>query len=142
MKHLFPGLELGRSTRDALDEALRETGVDADLVTLDPDDAGALARACDQPGAHVIVPADAARETGALVTAEEGWIDGGLGSAVAELLDPRHPVPVEHIGLDEGDATPGGADALLAHGLTAAHIMGAAHDAMERKASPRGDGTR
>ena len=40
-----------------------------------------------------------ARETGAIVTAENHSIHGGLGGAVAELLAERHPVPVLRIGV-------------------------------------------
>ena len=42
---------------------------------------------------------DAAKETGAIVTAEEHQIIGGLGSAVAEVLVGHHPVPMERIGV-------------------------------------------
>ena len=40
-----------------------------------------------------------AQETGAIVTAENHSIHGGLGGAVAELLSERHPVPVLRIGV-------------------------------------------
>ncbi|MGI6553040.1 MAG: transketolase family protein [Bacillota bacterium] len=40
-----------------------------------------------------------ARETGLLVTAEEHNIIGGLGSAVAELVSEKYPVPVHRVGL-------------------------------------------
>ncbi len=42
---------------------------------------------------------DAAKETGAIVTAEEHQIIGGLGSAVTEVLANHYPVPVERIGV-------------------------------------------
>ncbi len=42
---------------------------------------------------------DAAREAGFVVTAEEHTIIGGLGSAVAETLSDRYPVPVKRLGL-------------------------------------------
>ncbi len=74
--------------------------------------------------------AAAARETGALVTAEEARVQGGLGSAVARVVTVRHPVPMEHLGLDEGAG--GGPETLLRRGLTAAHVMGAVHDVLER----------
>lgn len=64
----------------------------------------------------------AARETGAIVTAEEGIIYGGLGSAVAELVSQHHPVPMRIMGVP--DLAPTGSTAfLLEHfGLTAAGI--------------------
>lgn len=53
---------------------------------------------------HTIKPIDAdliekcAKETGAIVSAEEHSIYGGLGSAVSEVLAERYPVPMEFIG--------------------------------------------
>ncbi len=53
---------------------------------------------------HTIKPIDAeiitkaAKETGAIVTAEEHNIIGGLGSAVAEVLAENYPVPMERVG--------------------------------------------
>ena len=43
--------------------------------------------------------AQAAEETGALVTAEEGSIVGGLGGAVAEALADCYPAPLERVGM-------------------------------------------
>ncbi|HZX20950.1 MAG TPA: transketolase family protein, partial [Clostridia bacterium] len=54
---------------------------------------------------HTIKPIDenliieAAGETGAIVTAEEHNIIGGLGSAVAEVIGENYPVPLERIGI-------------------------------------------
>jgi transketolase len=54
---------------------------------------------------HTIKPLDkelvlrCARETGAIVTAEEHSIYGGLGSAAAETLSEEFPVPMEFVGL-------------------------------------------
>jgi len=54
---------------------------------------------------HTIKPMDertiirAAKTTGAVVTAEEHQIDGGMGSAVAEILARNFPVPIEFIGV-------------------------------------------
>jgi transketolase len=44
---------------------------------------------------------DAARETGAIVTAEEHQISGGLGGAVAEVIVKNHPIPMEFIGMHD-----------------------------------------
>ena len=41
----------------------------------------------------------AARETGAIVTAEESNVLGGLGGAVAEVLGERWPVPLRRVGI-------------------------------------------
>ncbi|OEG70028.1 hypothetical protein ATZ36_06435 [Candidatus Endomicrobiellum trichonymphae] len=54
---------------------------------------------------HTVKPIDektiitAARECGAVVTAEEHQIYGGFGSAVAEVLVKNYPVPVEMVGV-------------------------------------------
>ncbi len=56
---------------------------------------------------HTIKPLDkeavvaAAVETGAVVTAEEANVLGGLGGAVAEVLAVRHPVPMRMVGVDD-----------------------------------------
>jgi transketolase len=56
---------------------------------------------------HTIKPIDeetiitAARETKAMVTAEEHQIAGGLGSAVAEVIVKRNPIPMEFIGMND-----------------------------------------
>ena len=56
---------------------------------------------------HAVKPLDTqlvlscARETGAVVTAEEHSIIGGLGSAVAETLVREYPVPVEMVGIND-----------------------------------------
>ena len=56
---------------------------------------------------HTIKPLDessllkAARETGAVVTAEEHYLAGGLGSLVAQSLGAGHPTPLEMVGLRE-----------------------------------------
>lgn len=65
----------------------------------------------------------AAAETGAIVTAEEHSVRGGLGSAVAEVVVKHAPVPMAMIGVEDRFGESGKADDLLkAYGLTAAHI--------------------
>jgi len=69
----------------------------------------------------------AARETGALVTAEEHSIVGGLGGAVAEALAATAPVPIEGVGIEDCFATSFPYPELLEHfGLTADAIVAAA----------------
>ena len=74
----------------------------------------------------------AARETGAIVTAEEAVVRGGLGGAVAELVSQQHPVPLAIMGVP--DFAPTGSTAfLLAHfGLTAEGIAGRAEALLTR----------
>ncbi|GFN22738.1 transketolase family protein [Thermanaeromonas sp. C210] len=56
---------------------------------------------------------EAARETGALVTAEEHSIIGGLGSAVAEVLAEEYPVPLRRVGLRDTFGESGSPEDLL-----------------------------
>ncbi len=68
---------------------------------------------------HTIKPIDreiieiAARETGAVVTAEEHNIIGGLGSAVAEVLCETCPVPLRRVGMNDTYGHSGTVPALL-----------------------------
>jgi len=74
----------------------------------------------------------AARETGAIVTAEEAIVTGGLGAAVAELVSQQHPVPMRILGVTDLAPT-GSAEFLLAHfGLTAEGIAQQAIDLLAR----------
>jgi len=87
-----------------------------------------------------IKPADdeaviaAARETGAIVTAEEHSVIGGLGSAVCEITAERFPVPVERVGIRDAFGQSGTPEELLrAYGLLPEDIVKAALRAVERK---------
>jgi len=78
---------------------------------------------------HTIKPIDreaiiaAAKETGAIVTAEEHSIIGGLGGAVAEVICESVPVPVIRVGVEDvfGRSGPG-EEMLHIFGLDAANI--------------------
>lgn len=75
-----------------------------------------------------------ARETGALVTAEEHLVTGGLGSAVSEVLAEHLPVPLRRIGVRDTFGISGDAANLLKHyGLTAADVAAAARQVLQRK---------
>ncbi|MGK2965047.1 MAG: transketolase family protein [Tepidiformaceae bacterium] len=75
----------------------------------------------------------AARETGAIVTAEEHQTTGGLGTAVAKVLAQTVPTPMEFVGVDRYGTT-GKWDELLTYfDLTPARIAQAARDAIARK---------
>lgn len=83
---------------------------------------------------HTIKPIDAellvscAKKTGKVITIEEGTIVGGLGSAVAETLSERYPVPVVRIGMLDVFGTSGKGDELLEYyGLNAKRIVEVAH---------------
>ena len=74
------------------------------------------------------------RKTGAVVTAEEGQIIGGLGGAIAELLAENHPVPMKRIGMQDRFGESGEPDELMKHfGLDAKHIRLAAHQVVDKK---------
>jgi len=76
----------------------------------------------------------AARETCAIVTAEEHSIIGGLGSAVAEVLAENHPVPMKRVGIEDKFGTSGDADRLMEiYGLTPENIAKAAREVIKRK---------
>jgi len=56
---------------------------------------------------HTVKPLDeaaivaAARETGAIVTAEEHMLNGGLGEAVARVVSTQKPVPIEYVAVND-----------------------------------------
>ncbi len=90
---------------------------------------------------HTIKPIDrdilvrAARETGAVVTAEEHSIIGGLGSAVCEVLSEECPVPVLRVGVEDTYGRSGDVPTLLkAYGLTPEHIAERVREAVAKKA--------
>ena len=66
----------------------------------------------------------AARETGAIVTAEEHFLHGGMGSNVARVVAQNHPVPMRFVGLDDVYTDSGEPEALLEkYGLTAEDVV-------------------
>jgi transketolase len=89
-------------------DALAQEGVETTVInsaTIKPLDAATILRA--------------ARETGAVVTAEEHSIIGGLGSAVAEVLAEQHPTPLLRVGISDIFGESGTPEALLEkYGLT------------------------
>lgn len=75
-----------------------------------------------------------AKKTGAVVTAEEAQITGGLGGAVAELLGEELPTPIYRVGVKDRYGESGTPAELLEHfGLTAKHIAMAAHHILDKK---------
>ena len=89
---------------------------------------------------HTIKPIDrdilirAAKETGAVVTAEEHNIIGGLGSAVAEVLCEECPVPLRRVGTKDVFGQSGKpAELLEMYGLTAENIAKQAEEVLKLK---------
>lgn len=71
-------------------------------------------------------------KTGAVVTAEEAQVNGGLGGAIAELLGEELPTPMIRVGMRDRFGESGQPEELLQHfGLTATHIAMAAHQLKE-----------
>lgn len=106
------------------------------MVAVALEAAGALAREGIEARVldmHTVKPLDepaverAARETGAIVTAEEHLLDGGLGAAVARAVAERHPVPMAFVGIRDRYAESGKPQELLEkHGLMPNHVVDAA----------------
>ncbi|MDF2523045.1 MAG: putative transketolase C-terminal section [Clostridiales bacterium] len=89
---------------------------------------------------HTIKPIDtdiiikAAKETGAIVTAEEHNIIGGLGSAVAEVLVENIPIPMKRVGVEDLYGKSGKPTALLElYGLTANNIAAKSREIIRLK---------
>ncbi|MCD7944623.1 MAG: transketolase family protein [Clostridia bacterium] len=77
---------------------------------------------------------DSARKTGAIVTAEEATVVGGLGGAVSELLSEKLPTPVVKLGINDVFGQSGPAKALLSfYGLTAENVAAKAKAAIALK---------
>ncbi len=94
---------------------------------------------------HTIKPLDrstliaAAKETGAIVTAEEHTVLGGLGSTVAEVLVQSHPVPMRFVGVDDRFGTSGDpAELLKAFHLMPQDLIRAAKDVLRLKQNALG----
>jgi transketolase len=115
------GLLVAESIRAA--EALEAEGVSArvvDMHTVRPLDREAIWRA--------------ARETGAIVVAEEHLVDAGLGVRVAQVVAETHPVPMEFVGIRNTYAESGTPEELLdKYGLVARDVAAAARRALGRK---------
>ena len=89
---------------------------------------------------HTLKPIDkdiilkAAKETGAIVTAEEHSIIGGLGSAVAEVVGEGCPVPVVRLGVNDEFGHSGKVPPLLEmYGLTTANLIAKVEEALKLK---------
>lgn len=101
------------------------------------DDEGISARVIDM---HTLKPlddeavAEAARACGAIVTAEEHVLEGGLGSLVARAVAGSHPVPMEFVGIQNTYAESATPDQLMEkYGLTAPYIVAAVKRVLKRK---------
>ncbi len=89
---------------------------------------------------HTVRPLDeaaivaAARDTGAIVTAEEHFIHGGMGSNIARIVAQSQPVPMRFVGLADTYTDSGEPEDLLEkYHLTAQDIVAAARAAVAAK---------
>lgn len=89
---------------------------------------------------HTIKPIDkdviikAAKETGAIVTAEEHSVIGGLGSIVASVIAENHPAPIEMVGIKDIFGQSGTPDELCEkYNINAPDIVKAVEKALARK---------
>lgn len=75
-----------------------------------------------------------AKQTKAVVTAEEHNIIGGLGSAIAEVLGEEMPTPMVRVGLKDTFGESGRPPELLEkYGLTKVNLIKAVHEALAKK---------
>ena len=115
------GLLVERALQAA--ESLKADGIDAAVINM------ATIKPIDR---DIII--DAAKKTGAIVTAEEHNIIGGLGAAVAEVICETVPVPVLRVGVEDTFGKSGPALELLEiFGLNSAHICQKAKEAIALK---------
>jgi transketolase len=76
----------------------------------------------------------AARQTGAIVVAEEHLVSTGLGVRVAQVAAETHPCPMEFVGIQDTYAESGTPDELMAkYGLVARDVAAAAKRVLKRK---------
>ena len=104
-------------------ETLAKEGIDAGVINI-----------------HTVKPLDtaliteAAKRSGAIVTAEEHNVIGGLGAAVCEALAESCPVPVLRVGVEDQYGRSGKVPELLElYGLTAENIAAKARAAVSLK---------
>jgi transketolase len=115
----------GIMTAEALDaaEQLKEDGIDAEVINI-----------------HTIKPLDqelilqSARKTRAVVTAENGTVINGLGSAVAECLSENCPTILERVGVKDHFGEVGLTEFLKEkYGLKASNITAAVKNVLSKK---------
>ncbi|MCT4580929.1 MAG: transketolase family protein [Flavobacteriales bacterium] len=89
---------------------------------------------------HTIKPLDtnaiieSAKKTGAVVSAEEHQIAGGLGESIAQVLATNHPTPMEFVAVNDSFGESGTPNELMTkYGLDTANIVASAKKAIQRK---------
>lgn len=131
----------GQVLRDGKDVALVATGVEvsacveaAELLAGRGIQARVINIATIKPIDEALL-VQAARDCGCVLTAEEHQVNGGLGTAVAQVLCQHAPVPMDLCGMTDEFGQSGTAGELLAHyGLDAASLAERAAQLVGRKA--------
>lgn len=134
--------ELGKGTwiKDGADVVLMNSGVllpyaieAAEMLKDEGIDAGVINMPTIKP-IDVELINDVCRNVGAIVTLENHNVQGGFGSAVAEVVVRQHPVPMEFIGIqNEYSESAPNADLAEKHKLTAPFVVEAAKKVLNRK---------
>lgn len=115
------GIEVGMALAAA--EVLSSSGIEARVIAM------ASIKPID-----IDLLTQAARDCGCVMTAEEHQIRGGLGSAVAEVLATRAPVPMAFCGMDDEFGQSGDAWELIRHyGLDGPGLAASARTLVESK---------
>ena len=134
--------ELGKGVAmtEGNDVTIVATGIMVDMALQAANELGNRGIKARVINIHTIKPIDreiilkAAAETGAIVTAEEHSIIGGLGSAVAEVVCEGCPVPVVRVGVEDQFGHSGKVPPLLEmYGLTVGNIVAKAEAAIALK---------
>jgi transketolase len=143
-------LQIGRglTLREGTDVTLIATGTMVGRTLLAADQLAAAGISARVLEIHTIKPLDeelilrAARETGALVTAEEHSIVGGLGGAVAETLSCGEGAPLERVGINDRflRTGPDPESIMDAFGMAVADVVDAAQRAVARRRVRVGSG--
>lgn len=134
--------ELGRAEtlRDGKDAVIVGCGMLLYNVLLAAEELAGDGIDCMVINSHTVKPIDektiieAAQKTGAVVSVEEHQINGGLGSAIAEVLSRNYPVPQEYIGIQNRFGESGSPDELIeAFGMGVGSIKEAVKKVISRK---------
>jgi len=104
-------------------EQLKENGIDAEVINI-----------------HTIKPLDeeavlkSARKTKCVVTAEEHFLNGGLGDSIAQLLARKFPAPIEMVAVNDTFGESGTPEQLMKkYGLDAQNIITEVNNVIQRK---------
>lgn len=134
--------EIGKGVllREGHDVTIFATGIMVDAALSAAEILSTKGVSCEVIDIHTIKPLDrelviaSASKTGAVVTAEEHNIIGGLGSAVCEVLSECRPTPVVRVGVEDTFGRSGKVPPLLEYyGLTAENIVSKALCAISLK---------